>query len=143
MIIDLVVRAIRHEHVDRSSIWKLLFWKRLIAVASDTTGRFVSLVDSLLGDRFTNQVSIRLMEHANSLDLESFEDPVFYDKMERARRQTTSRLGMLAGLGRDGAAAADASFFAFCGHFLFALAAAPAGGGHSSGLFWRDAVSPC
>src|SRR5437764_191772 len=38
------------------------------------------------------------MEHANSLDLESFEDPVFYDKMERARRQTTSRLGMLAGL---------------------------------------------
>ena len=32
------------------------------------------------------------------LDLVSFEDPVFYDKMERARRQTTSRLGMLASL---------------------------------------------
>ena len=28
----------------------------------------------------------------------SFEDPIFYDKMERARRQTTSRLGMLASL---------------------------------------------
>ncbi len=38
------------------------------------------------------------MEHATSLDLVSFEDPVFYDKMERARRQTTARLGMLAGL---------------------------------------------
>ena len=36
------------------------------------------------------------MEHATSLDLVSFEDPVFYDKMERARRQTTARLGMLA-----------------------------------------------
>lgn len=98
LIIDLVVRVIRHEQIDRSQIWKLLILEGLLAIASDTTGRFVSLVDSLLGDRFTNQVSIRLMEHANSLDLESFEDPVFYDKMERARRQTTSRLGLLASL---------------------------------------------
>ena len=35
------------------------------------------------------------MQHATRLDLVSFEDPVFYDKMERARRQTTARLGML------------------------------------------------
>lgn len=98
LIIDLVVRAIRHQAVDRSAIWKLLIIELLLAIASDTTGRFISLVDSLLGDRFTNHVSIRLMEHANSLDLMSFEDPVFYDKMERARRQTTARLGMLGSL---------------------------------------------
>ena len=98
LIIDFVVRAIRHQAVDRSTIWKLLILELLLAVAADTTGRFISLVDSLLGDRFTNHVSIRLMEHANSLDLVSFEDPVFYDKMERARRQTTARLGMLGSL---------------------------------------------
>jgi ATP-binding cassette, subfamily B, bacterial len=98
LIIDLVVRAIRHQHIDRSAIWKLLLLELLLAIASDTLSRFISLVDSLLGDRFTNVVSIRLMEHANSLDLVSFEDPVFYDKMERARRQTTARLGMLATL---------------------------------------------
>jgi ATP-binding cassette subfamily B protein len=39
-----------------------------------------------------------MMAHASELDLVSFEDPVFYDKMERARRQTTGRLGMLASL---------------------------------------------
>jgi len=98
LIIDLVVRSIRHQAIHRSDIWKLLIIELLLAVGSDTLGRFISLVDSLLGDQFTNYVSIRLMEHANSLDLVSFEDPVFYDKMERARRQTTSRLGMLAGL---------------------------------------------
>ncbi len=98
LIIDLVVRSIRHQAIHRSDIWKLLILELLLAVGSDTLGRFISLVDSLLGDQFTNYVSIRLMEHANSLDLISFEDPVFYDKMERARRQTTSRLGMLAGL---------------------------------------------
>lgn len=98
LIIDLVVRSLRHQHVDRSIIWKLLILELLLAIGSDTLGRFITLVDSLLGDRFTNYVSIRLMEHAASLDLVSFEDPVFYDKMERARRQTTARLGMLASL---------------------------------------------
>ena len=97
-IIDLVVRSIRHQAIDRSLIWKLLGLELLLAIGSDTAGRFISLVDSLLGDRFTNYISVRLMEHASSLDLVSFEDPVFYDKMERARRQTTARLGMLAGL---------------------------------------------
>ncbi len=55
-------------------------------------GRANTLCDSLLGDRFTNRVSVRLMRHATELDLASFEDPVFYDKLERARRQTTGRL---------------------------------------------------
>jgi ATP-binding cassette subfamily B protein len=98
LIIDLVVRSLRHQYVDRSRIWKLLILELLLAIASDTLGRLITLVDSLLGDRFTNHVSLRLMEHATSLDLVSFEDPVFYDKMERARRQTTARLGMLASL---------------------------------------------
>lgn len=98
LIIDLVVRSIRHQAVDRSLIWKLLILELILAVAADTLARLITLVDSLLGDRFTNYVSVRLMEHATSLDLVSFEDPVFYDKMERARRQTTARLGMLASL---------------------------------------------
>ncbi len=98
LIIDTVVRSIRHQAVAPGTVWKLLIIDLLLAVASDTLGRFISLLDSLLGDLFTNHVSVRLMEHATSLDLIAFEDPVFYDKMERARRQTTARLGMLAGL---------------------------------------------
>lgn len=98
LIIDLVVRAIRHQPIDNLLIWKLLALELALAVLSDALSRFTSLVDSLLGDKFTNHVSVRLMEHANSLDLVSFEDPVFYDKLERARRQTTARLGMLATL---------------------------------------------
>jgi ATP-binding cassette subfamily B protein len=95
-IIDLVVKAIRGGAIDHTWIWKLLVMELILAIAADALARFISLVDSLLGDRFTNHVSIKLMEHASSLDLVSFEDPVFYDKMERARRQTTARLGMLA-----------------------------------------------
>jgi ATP-binding cassette subfamily B protein len=38
------------------------------------------------------------MEHAATLDLTHFEDPAFYDHLERARRQTTGRIGLLAQL---------------------------------------------
>ncbi len=98
LIIDLVVKAIRSQPIDRSLVWKLLIIELLLAIGADVLGRLISLVDSLLGDRFTNYITLRLMNHASSLDLVSFEDPVFYDKMERARRQTTARLGMLASL---------------------------------------------
>jgi ATP-binding cassette subfamily B protein len=93
LIIDLVAHA-----PDKSGVWPLLAIEILLAVASDVLSRAIALADSLLGDRFTNHVSVRMMEHADRLDLVSFEDPEFYDKMERARRQTTGRLGMLGTL---------------------------------------------
>ncbi len=95
LIIDQVVRAIQGRLTDPHRIWVYLAYEIALAVLSDLLSRAVNLTDSLLGDKFTNHVSLRLMEHANQLDLVSFEDPVFYDKLERARRQTTARLGML------------------------------------------------
>jgi ATP-binding cassette subfamily B protein len=104
LIIDQVVRAIQGRLGDPHRIWVYLAYEIALAVLSDLLSRAVNLTDSLLGDKFTNHVSLRLMEHANRLDLVSFEDPVFYDKLERARRQTTARLGMLgiiAGMGQQ------------------------------------------
>ena len=95
LIVDLVVEAVRGGSADSSRIWQFLALEMALAVANDLLTRGIALCDSLLGDRFTNAISVRLMLHAASLDLASFEDPDFYDKRERARRQTTSRLGML------------------------------------------------
>ena len=39
-----------------------------LAVLSDVLGRVVSLADTLLGEKFTNATSVRLMEHAATLD---------------------------------------------------------------------------
>jgi ATP-binding cassette subfamily B protein len=44
------------------------------------------------------------MQHAATLDLAQFEDPEFYDHLERARRQTVGRIGLIAqlhGLAQD------------------------------------------
>ena len=98
LIIDGVVAWISRGSGNLAGIWKLVALELALAIASDVLGRANTLCDSLLGDRFTNRVSVRLMEHASRLDLASFEDPVFYDKLDRARRQTTGRMGLLAAL---------------------------------------------
>ena len=64
-----------------------------IVVVGELLARASALVESLLGDLFSNHISVRLMEHAATLDLAQFEDPEFYDHLERARRQTVGRIG--------------------------------------------------
>ncbi|MET0290189.1 MAG: ABC transporter ATP-binding protein [Pseudoxanthomonas sp.] len=69
-----------------------------LAIVSDLLGRLVSYADTLLSELFTNATSIRLMEHAATLDLEDFEDPDLQDKLDRARRQTMGRMNLLSQL---------------------------------------------
>jgi len=98
LILDAIVGRVVRNTGNLVHIWELVALELGIAVIGDLLGRANTLFDSLLGDRFTNRVSVRLMRHATELDLASFEDPVFYDKLERARRQTTGRLTLLASL---------------------------------------------
>ncbi|MEP7063911.1 MAG: ABC transporter ATP-binding protein, partial [Betaproteobacteria bacterium] len=66
-----------------------------LAIVSDVMGRAVSLIDSLLSERFSNETSLRLMEHAAKLDLEDFEDSDMQDGLERARRQAAGRMTLM------------------------------------------------
>src|SRR5215218_9043800 len=76
----------------------LLVTELTLAVLSDVLGRIVSLFDTLLSEKFTNATSVRLMEHAATLDLEDFEDSELQDRLERARRQTTGRMTLMTQL---------------------------------------------
>ena len=62
-------------------------------------GRVGGFFDSLLSDRFTRHVSVRVMAHASRLDLSTYEDPTFHDTLERARVQATDRVSMVHALG--------------------------------------------
>ena len=78
-------------------LW-LLAIEFALAIVSDLFGRLVSYSDGLLSERFTNATSVRLMEHAATLDLEDFEDPDLQDKLDRARRQTMGRMNLMSQL---------------------------------------------
>ena len=103
LIIDAVVQGQRGS-ADFAHLWKLVALEIGIVLAGEALARISTLVESLLGDLFSNLTSVRLMEHAATLDLERFEDPAFYDQLERARRQTVGRIGLLSqllGMGQD------------------------------------------
>lgn len=97
LIIDQVI-LLSHSngHLPNNLIWELVGAEFALAIFADVLGRATTLVDSLLGDLFANNTSIRLMQHAATLDLDQFEDAVFYDKLERARQQTVGRTILLS-----------------------------------------------
>ena len=103
LIIDGVVAAQRDGGSWRS-VGGLVALELGLVIVGELLARASSLVESLLGDLFSNRISVRLMEHAATLDLAQFEDPTFYDHLERARRQTVGRIGLIAqvlGLGQE------------------------------------------
>lgn len=97
LIIDQVVLLSRdpgqHTH---DLLWELIVLEFVLAISSDGLSRAITLMDSLLGNLFANHTSVRIMEHAGTLDLDQFEDAVFYDKLERARQQTAGRTVLLS-----------------------------------------------
>lgn len=96
LIIDQVVHISRDANAPHVYLWQLVAVEFALAILSDGLGRATNLVDSLLGDLFANHTSIKIMEHAAILDLDQFEDSSFYDKLERARQQTTGRTVLLS-----------------------------------------------
>lgn len=97
LIIDAVV-AMRESGPDYERLALLVGVELGLVLVADALARASALVESLLGDLFSNRVSVMLMEHAATLDLAQFEDPAFYDQLDRARRQTTGRIGLFARL---------------------------------------------
>lgn len=92
LIIDEIVHLLQTKGGDLTFLWWLVALEFGIAIVSDLLARGIALLDGLLGDLFTNKTSIRLINHATLLDLDHFEDSAFYDKLERARQQTTRRM---------------------------------------------------
>lgn len=97
LIIDTVVSA-RVGPPDYGRLWTLLALEILIAVAGEALGKASVVVEGLFGDLCSNRMSEKLIHHAATLDLRRFEDPAFYDQLERAQRQTTGRIGLLGQL---------------------------------------------
>jgi ATP-binding cassette subfamily B protein len=97
LIIDEVLLLAR-THGPSRHLWVLVALEMGTVVGGELLARCSGLVEGLLGDLFTNRISIRIMEHAATLDLHQFEDPAFYDHLERARQGTTGRVALLTQL---------------------------------------------
>lgn len=97
-----IIDAINARSADnplRADFWYLVAMEFGLALAMAFLGRLILFFDSVLADRFSRDLSTRIMEHASRLDLQSYEDPNFYDTLERARVQATDRIITLQTMG--------------------------------------------
>ncbi|HLM66300.1 MAG TPA: ABC transporter ATP-binding protein [Longimicrobium sp.] len=98
LIIDTVVRSAESGRPEWRAVATLVAMELGVVTLGELLARAGALLESLLGDLFSNRMSVRLMEHAAELDLQRFEDPTFYDRLERARRHTVGRIALLSQL---------------------------------------------
>ncbi|HUY94276.1 MAG TPA: ABC transporter ATP-binding protein [Terracidiphilus sp.] len=80
--------------------WWLVAGEVGLALFNGILTRAMDYTDQILADRYTNYVSVQVMEKAAQLDLTTYEDPAYYDRLERARVQATDRLVMIQQMGR-------------------------------------------
>lgn len=98
-----IIDGVQHYFTAKSLLphfWWLVGIEAGLNVLNGLLVRGVDYSDSLLADRYTHFVSVRVMRQAAALDLTTYEDPVFYDRLERARVQATDRLAMIQQMGR-------------------------------------------
>ena len=100
LIIDILQAYFEHGVAVTSRLWWLVAAEFGLAVLSGLVTRVIDYCDALLANKYTRHVSIEVMKHASELDLTAYEDPVFYDRLERARVQATDRLVMIQSIGR-------------------------------------------
>ena len=100
IIIDAVDRHNWYHSALPHYFWWLVGLEFALACLTAILGRLVDFCDTVLADKFTRRISTQIMEHASSLDLMRYEDPLFYDKMDRARVQGTDRVLMIQMSGR-------------------------------------------
>jgi ATP-binding cassette subfamily B protein len=84
-IVDAVVAGVRADTLH----WVVVELGLVVAQASVARGS--GLVRSVLGSRLGNDINIAILERAQRLELRHFEDPEFYDRLTRARREASSR----------------------------------------------------
>jgi ATP-binding cassette, subfamily B, bacterial len=79
-----------------TTVVELLLLELALVVGLDLINRGMGLVDSILSELHSNQMSIELMAHAARLDLRHFESAEYQDRLERARRQAAGRNALLS-----------------------------------------------
>src|SRR6185437_3907550 len=100
LIIDILVQLVKNHGPVPERLWWYVGAEFGLAAFSSIVARAIDYSDSLLANKYTHYVSIQVMKHASELDLTAYEDPVYYDRLERARVQATDRLVMIQSIGR-------------------------------------------
>ena len=96
-IIDEVIAIVNTgESQELNKLYLLIAIEFGIAIFSDVFNRLIGATDTLMGSLYSNDSSVELIQKTSRVDLQYLEDSEFYDKLERARRQTVGRVNLMS-----------------------------------------------
>ncbi len=96
-IIDEVIAIVNtRESQELNKLYLLIAIEFGIAIFSDVFNRLIGATDTLIGSLYSNDSSVELIQKTARVDLQYLEDSEFYDKLERARRQTVGRVNLMS-----------------------------------------------
>lgn len=98
-LINAIVISLAHHTSLPYYFWWVVGLEFGLASLAAILSRGVGFCDSLLGDLYLQHISVRVIEHASQLDITAFENPDYYDRLERAKAQATDRIAMIQMLG--------------------------------------------
>jgi ATP-binding cassette subfamily B protein len=98
-LINQIVITLKSHAPLPSYFWWLVALEFALACIAAILSRAIGFCDSLLGDLYLEHISVRVIEHASRLDITAFENPEYYDRLDRAKAQATDRIAMIQMLG--------------------------------------------
>lgn len=96
LIIDEIILQVSIDNPDYYLLWTYVAIEFGLIVISDLISRAISLTDGLLGDEYNIATSVTIIKKTNKINISLLEDSEFYDKLERARTQTTGRVALMS-----------------------------------------------
>src|SRR5215472_8775199 len=100
VIIDAIYGLTSQHRPLPGNFWWLVVLQFGLASLGTVLVRLIDFCENVLADKYTRYISTQIMTHAASLDLATYEDYNFHDKLDRARVQGTDRIGMIQASGR-------------------------------------------
>ena len=98
-IINYIVLSLKNHIALPPHFWWIVGLEFGLACLAAMLSRAIGFCDALLGDLYMQHISIRVIEHASKLDITAFENPDYYDRLERAKAQATDRIAMIQMMG--------------------------------------------
>ena len=98
LIDEIILQAGDSGNGDLTQLWWYLGLELGIVVVSDLVNRVVNLTDGLIGDLYSNHSSVAIINKTRELSISQLKDSEIYDKLERARTQTTGRVGLMTNI---------------------------------------------
>ncbi|MDF1694742.1 MAG: ABC transporter ATP-binding protein [Saprospiraceae bacterium] len=96
LLIDEIILQSNAQVADYNKVWWFVGLELGIAIVSDVINRVISLTDGLIGDQYSNYSSVLIIRKTKDLSISQLEDSELYDKLERARTQTSGRVSLMS-----------------------------------------------